>query len=93
MDSLVMYIAGGYYGSGVRIKPVKVERVSDASVWIGGHRRARRSEYQSYYSTWQEAASALITAAESKVADHQRYLDDAQERLTRLKAELAKGPK
>ena len=50
------------------ITPVECERETDSSVFIKGRRNAKRSTYECYYDTWDEAHSALVDAARHKIA-------------------------
>jgi len=42
------------------IAKITTDRETLTSVWVGGRRSPKRSSYDNYYDTWEEAHSALI---------------------------------
>lgn len=64
------------------IEPVEVEREMEKSVVIDGRRRAKRSGYESYYPSFDEAKSALVSECEHRVRIAQGRLDRAKNRLS-----------
>ena len=42
------------------VKEVEVERHSGSSVWIGGRRLARESQYDNYFETFKEARDFVL---------------------------------
>lgn len=57
-----------------RIQPVRIDKHTDACVWVGGQRRNRWS-WRSYFPTWDEAHQYLLNTAQqdlnaAKVAFH-----------------------
>lgn len=57
------------------ITAVECERETASSVFINGRRKAKRSTYENYYDTWDEAYSALIAAANYKAEYARAQLD------------------
>ena len=49
------------------IKRKDIDRATESSVWIDGRRRARRSGYENYFDTWDEAHAFLLDAAEKSL--------------------------
>lgn len=64
-----------YYYVNPKIYEVKVERTTQHSVWISGNRRARFTEYEKYYDTFEEAKQKLIERYTHKVNYHSKELD------------------
>jgi hypothetical protein len=68
------------------IVPVEIERHSGASIWlVGGKRRARISDWQSYFKTWEEAKNHLLETQQAEVDNAQKRLDHQLKRLERVK--------
>ena len=63
------------------IERVEIERETESSVWIGDRRRAKRSEYESYWDSWEEARSYLIEKAEGRFDAAFKYASAAEEDL------------
>ena len=70
---------------GNKIEPVSVERSTASSVWIGGRRNARDSEWDSYFPSWTEAHSYLLQRAEVNLDRVRRSLQVAQSELGHVK--------
>jgi multidrug efflux pump subunit AcrA (membrane-fusion protein) len=68
-----------------KITQVEVERETDISVWINGHRNAKRSEWNNYYDTWEEAKAALQAKAQSQVDSLRLQLERAKGALGNIK--------
>lgn len=62
------------YGVG-RILPVTVDRATEASVWVGGRRRAIATDCEIYAPTWEAAHAWLLSYAEARVAQARRLLE------------------
>jgi hypothetical protein len=62
---------------------VKVERHTEQSVWIGGSRNAKKSDYSEYFQTWEEAKRSKVDRAARNVASLQRQLEEANKELER----------
>lgn len=67
------------------IAAVKVERATADFVWIKGRRRAKLSDWRSYFPTWSEAQDHLIALAQARVARARRDLDLASSKLGNIK--------
>ncbi len=67
-----------FFWAAEKIKPVEIERETDASVFIKGRRRAKRSSCESYFDTWEEAKAHLMSVAESKLNSARRELERCQ---------------
>lgn len=68
-----------------RIEAVKVERETNACVWINGRRAAKANGYEHYHNTWEEAHSFLMKAAELSVTNARRQLELASSHLGNIK--------
>lgn len=62
-----------------RITAIEIERETDSSVWIGGRRSAKSTEYDNYFDTWDEAHKFLLDKAGA-------LLDAARHRLQQAQA-------
>ena len=67
------------------IVEVQVERETNASVWIDGNRRAKRSEYDNYFDSWVDAKKHLLERAERKLKGARRSLHLAQSEYGNIK--------
>jgi hypothetical protein len=67
------------------IEPVEVEKETASSVWINGRRNNKRSGYDSYFDTWEEAKAYLLEQAERKVAGRRRSLEAANGELGNIR--------
>jgi hypothetical protein len=63
---------------GKMIEPVQVEKETASSVWINGRRNAKRTSYENYFDTWEEAKEFLTEYAENMLATARRSLETAQ---------------
>ncbi len=74
----------GSYGKDL-ICEVEVVRETEKQVIIMGHtgdrREAKKSEYQNYFDTWEEAKEFLIIIAQNKVDDTEIKLENAKDKL------------
>lgn len=59
------------------IEAVQVDRVTEASVFIGQSRASRFTQHSGYYPTWQEAHDRLMRWADSEVKTARLRLDHA----------------
>lgn len=84
--SLIVYRIKSKYPT-AKIEAVEVERVNDSWIWVknvgrNGHvrvsREARRSLFQTYLDTWQEAHQALRDLAHQATIDATKALKDAE---------------
>lgn len=62
-----------------RISPVEVERETESNVWINGRRRAKLTEYESYFDSFEKARAHLLERAEVHVAGCRSALAMAEE--------------
>lgn len=62
---------------GTTIEPVQVEKETVSSIWIDGRRSAKRSSYENYFDTWDEAKEFLTEYANSVLATARRSLETA----------------
>lgn len=67
------------------IVAVEVERETARFIWIEGRRRAKRSEYYSYYDTWQEAKYVLQKCTQNRVDALERDLERMKTTLEYIK--------
>jgi hypothetical protein len=51
-----------------QITPVQVERSTQTSIWMDGHRESRASNYTSYFPSWEEARNYLLDKTEREAA-------------------------
>ena len=68
-----------------KITPVEIEKETEVSVWVNGHRNAKRSEWDNYYDTWQEAKDALQNRAQQQVDSLRLQLERAKGALGNIK--------
>lgn len=71
-------------GSSEIIK-VEIERETDSSVWIRGHRQGKNTESHQYLDTWKEGESILKERAESYLDTCKNRLKDAEQTLAEIK--------
>ena len=70
---------------------VECERETASSVFINGRRNAKRSTYENYYDTWEDAHSALLLAAERRVANYRSELDKTEAALEEIQSMTKPG--
>lgn len=75
-----------------RIEPVEVIRETEKMVVIAGHgwnnkecKEAKRSNYQNFFDTWDEAHQFLVISAENLVAAAEKRLSDCKTNLDKVK--------
>lgn len=59
------------------IEEIEADRESDSSIWINGERRAKRTEHDNYFRTYQEAKDWLIEEATKEIRTHESRLTNA----------------
>jgi hypothetical protein len=64
---------------------VEVEKETDSSVWVKGHRNAKRSADATYCDTWDEAHNILLEKAQIRVDDARNRLNHANDVLGNVK--------
>ena len=76
-----------YYPDFVEIERVEIDKESEKSVWISGHRNAKRSEFHNYFDTAEEALDFLSKDIDRKLniaREQVKILEAAKERATTL---------
>lgn len=75
--------------SGYGMKPimaVEIERESEASVWIGGRRQSKISDYYRYHDTWAQAKDFLVARAERKLSSAKSSMQYAENELAKIQS-------
>jgi hypothetical protein len=67
------------------IQRVEVDRETEASVFRGGFRHAKRSSAYSYFDTWEDARDSLLEREERNLALARRKLESAQGAVGNIK--------
>lgn len=77
-----------YYGTSHsnKITAVEIERETETSVWIDGQRRQKRSSYENYWDTWDEAYAHILGKAERKAVSARIHLNTANNELDSIKS-------
>jgi hypothetical protein len=75
---MIKYRSGGYNKNGAPIEAVEVQRETQSTIWINGKRGSKRTEYDNYFDTWDEAKEFLLSKASSELASARRKLERAQ---------------
>lgn len=69
---------------------VEVERESKASVWFkNGSQRRKRSDYENYFDTKEDAVSFLLGRTEARIASLRREIETRQQTLAAWERKLA----
>lgn len=63
---MITFFKIGGWGK-VFVEPVEIERETEKNVWIGDRRRAKKSSYECYFPTRNEAYQHLIDKAERDI--------------------------
>lgn len=66
------------------IQEIEVYKETEASVWFNGRRYSKRTSYDNYFDTWDEAFAFLIDEAAISVARYQDCFNEAQDRMREL---------
>ena len=64
-----------------RIFEVEVQKETDLSVWVNGHRESKDTRYSKYSDTFDDAKNYLVKRIESKIESLSRQLKNEKERL------------
>jgi hypothetical protein len=92
--SITKYKASAHH---TRIEPVQVEKETTAAIWFkdwtfaGGpgsgelRRHLKRTSYENYFDTWDEAKAFLFAEAEAAVFNARRQLERANAHLGNVK--------
>ena len=73
------------WGCEAKIDEVDVEKETAQSVWIDGRRRAKVSDYETYFDTWGNAHSALMNRQKKQIKNYRLMLQRANSRLNEIK--------
>lgn len=66
------------------IKAVEVERETETSVWVGGRRRAKVTDYGTFFDTWEQARAAAVEYHERSAERHTGEAMRASQRVRDL---------
>jgi hypothetical protein len=77
---MIKYLTHSHYLR-AEIKAVEVERETDSSVWINGHRMAKETGWDKYHDYWESAKAHLIVMAVFEVENAERKLVKAKKLL------------
>jgi hypothetical protein len=80
---MIKYKTKGW-GKG-QIEMVEVDRETDSSVFIDGYRRAKRSSYDNFFDTWEDAHAYLLKKAENSASYARRNLEIANGELGNIR--------
>lgn len=72
--------------SGPKLEEVEILKSTSSSVWVGERRKAKRSEYENYFETRQEAVDFIRIAQSSKIAQYKDLIAKHQATLKRFDA-------
>jgi len=72
-------------GYAAQIVRIEAERETESSVWIKGSRSAKRSSYENYWDSWQEAHGFIMKKAERDVQCIRMRLEQAKGSLGNIK--------
>ena len=64
-----------------KITLVECERESETSVWVNGRRNQKRTTYENYWDTWDQAHAFLLLKAEALAQSCRRELEVANGHL------------
>jgi hypothetical protein len=83
----IMYETHNY---GTPITPVEVERETENSIWIKGTKRAKKSNYSSFFDTIQQAKQYLLNKADKSIVTAENSVAYLKEEKRKLLLELEK---
>jgi hypothetical protein len=64
-----------------KISCIEVEKETDVSIWVKGRRLAKRSEYRSYFPSFEAAKAFLLDTFTKKAEGIRRHLQDVNGKL------------
>lgn len=70
------------------IEEVEVERETSSSVYVGGRRCAKASDWRNYFDTYAEAKACVLGRLEADAAQAKDRLDYAERKLSEATAKL-----
>lgn len=76
---------GSRWKVAAKITEIEVDRETDTSVWVGGRRRQKITNYKIVHDTWDDAHSYLLAAGEAKVVNARRALEEHKSYLGNVK--------
>lgn len=74
-----------YIGYSMRIELVECERETDKCVWVEGRKFNKRSSYENFFDTFDEAKNCCLQNCEAAVATARCRLDAANSKLNNVK--------
>ncbi len=77
------YVARSRFST--QIDAVEVEKETAESVWVKGRRKAKMSDGNNYFDTWQEAHDFLLCDADFRLRKAKYLLDKERSRLEMIK--------
>lgn len=72
------------YDVDANITEVDIERETDKFVWIDGRRIAKRSGWENYFDSWDDAKKELLSCQESRCASLNEQLSKANFKLNQI---------
>lgn len=63
---------------GVKIEQIEVERETEKFVWIDGRRNAKKSEYENYFDSFDDAKKFLMDYADDRLRKARLVLQNEQ---------------
>lgn len=82
---MIKYKTGSIYSS-VEIESVEIERETESSIWIKGRMRSKRSRYEIYHASWQDAHDYLFQILKLQHADCLKRINRIESDLKQLEA-------
>lgn len=83
---MTMWYEANVFAGSPRIKPVEVERVTDASVWVNGRRRSRCGDWNSFFESFDEAKDWVVQTYRRRHEAAKRELDRQRQYLQQAEA-------
>lgn len=68
-----------------KIEEVEIEKETDSSVWVKGHRNSKFCQSGVYHDTWDKAHAYLMSIAETQANQARRRLEEANGALGNVK--------
>ena len=75
-----------WFNIGAKITPVEVERETESSVWVKGRRSKKRTDFENYYDTWEQARDAFIHHAERAISSEKALLARYEDSLLAIQS-------
>lgn len=77
------YLTTSYWND---IRTVEVERETEKCVWVKGRRQHRRSRYDNYFDTYDQARQFLIDEAQTRLAQAEQKVAQRRALLETVQA-------